>query len=65
MRDKNTLLILEMFNEKEDFMRQLFGIVTTSKSTLTIKQTVWITVRSQRKIMLTDFIDDLDYDIWK
>lgn len=34
MRDKNTLLILEMFNEKEDFMRQLFGIVTTSKETI-------------------------------
>lgn len=28
------ILILEIFNEKEDFMRQMFGIVTTSQETL-------------------------------
>lgn len=28
------ILILEIFNEKEDFMRQMFGIVTTSQDTL-------------------------------
>ena len=27
------ILILEIFNENEDFMRQMFGIVTTSKDT--------------------------------
>lgn len=30
----NMVLILEIFNEKEDFMFQLFGIVTTSQDTL-------------------------------
>ncbi len=30
-KDKDTILILEMFYEKEDFMRKLFGIVTTSQ----------------------------------
>ena len=25
------IIVLEMFNEKEDFMRQLFGIITTSQ----------------------------------
>lgn len=28
------ILILEIFNEKEDFMRQMFGIVTTSQDTI-------------------------------
>lgn len=28
------VLILEIFNEKEDFMYQMFGIVTTSQETL-------------------------------
>lgn len=27
-------MILEIFNEKEDFMYQLFGIVTTSQETI-------------------------------
>ena len=31
---ENTILILEMFHEKEDFMRKLFGIVTTSQETI-------------------------------
>ena len=30
----NTILILEMFHEKEDFMGKLFGIVTTSLVTI-------------------------------
>lgn len=34
IKDKNTILILEMFHEKEDFMRNLFGIVTTSQETI-------------------------------
>lgn len=33
IKDKETILILEMFHEKEDFMRKLFGIVTTSQET--------------------------------
>lgn len=32
MDDK--IMILEIFNEKEDFMYQLFGIVTTSQDTI-------------------------------
>lgn len=28
------ILVLEIFNEKEDFMYQLFGVVTTSQDTL-------------------------------
>lgn len=28
------IMILEIFNEKEDFMYQLFGIVTTSQETI-------------------------------
>lgn len=28
------ILVLEIFNEKEDFMYQLFGVVTTSQETL-------------------------------
>ncbi len=28
------ILVLEIFNEKEDFMFQLFGVVTTSQDTL-------------------------------
>jgi hypothetical protein len=28
------IMILEIFNEKEDFMYQMFGISTTSKETL-------------------------------
>lgn len=28
------ILVLEIFNEKEDFMFQLFGVVTTSQETL-------------------------------
>lgn len=28
------IMILEIFNEKEDFMRQMFGIVTTSQETI-------------------------------
>lgn len=27
-------MILEIFNEKEDFMRQMFGVVTTSQETI-------------------------------
>lgn len=34
MKDEETVLVLEMFHEKEDFMRKLFGIVTTSQETL-------------------------------
>ena len=34
IKDKDTILILEMFYEKEDFMRKLFGIVTTSQETI-------------------------------
>lgn len=30
----DVILILEIFNEKEDFMYQLFGVVTTSQDTL-------------------------------
>ncbi len=30
----NMIMILEIFNEKEDFMYQLFGIVTTSQETI-------------------------------
>lgn len=33
-KDEDTILILEMFHEKEDFMRKLFGIVTTSQETI-------------------------------
>ena len=31
---EDMILVLEIFNEKEDFMYQLFGIVTTSQDTL-------------------------------
>lgn len=31
MKDEYTVIILEMFNKKEDFMKKLFGIVTTSQ----------------------------------
>ena len=31
---QNIILILEIFNEKEDFMYQMFGVVTTSQETL-------------------------------
>lgn len=31
---EDMILILEIFNEKEDFMYQLFGIATTSQDTL-------------------------------
>lgn len=34
IKDSNTIIILEMFHEKEDFMRKLFGIVTTSQDTI-------------------------------
>ncbi len=34
IKDKDTILILEMFHEKEDFIRKLFGIVTTSQETI-------------------------------
>lgn len=34
VKDHEIILILEMFSEKEDFMRKLFGIHTTSKETL-------------------------------
>lgn len=34
MKDKNTVLVLDVFHEKEDFMRKLFGIVTTSQETI-------------------------------
>lgn len=34
LKDHDTILILEMFNEKEDFMRKLFGVVTTSQDTI-------------------------------
>ena len=30
----DAIMILEIFNEKEDFMYQLFGIVTTSQDTI-------------------------------
>ena len=30
----DTIMILEVFNEKEDFMYQLFGIVTTTQETI-------------------------------
>lgn len=31
---EDTVMILEVFHEKEDFMYQLFGIVTTSQETI-------------------------------
>lgn len=31
---EDMVLILEIFNEKEDFMYQLFGIITTSQETI-------------------------------
>lgn len=31
---EDTIMILEVFNEKEDFMYQLFGIVTTTQETI-------------------------------
>ena len=31
---EDVIMILEIFNEREDFMYQLFGIVTTSQDTL-------------------------------
>ena len=34
LKDADTILILEMFHEKEDFMRKLFGIVTTPQETM-------------------------------
>lgn len=34
IKDNDVILILEMFHEKEDFMRKLFGIVTTSQETI-------------------------------
>lgn len=34
MKDEDTVLVLEMFHEKEDFMRKLFGIITTSQETI-------------------------------
>lgn len=34
IKDNNTIIILEMFYEKENFMRKLFGIVTTSQDTI-------------------------------
>lgn len=34
IKDENTILILEMFHEKEDFMQKLFGINTTSQETI-------------------------------
>lgn len=34
IKDNNTIIILEMFHEKEDFMRKLFGINTTSQDTI-------------------------------
>ena len=34
MKDEGAVLVLDMFNEKEDFMRQLFGIVTTPQETI-------------------------------
>lgn len=32
--EDDAIVILEIFNEKEDFMRQMFGIITTSQETL-------------------------------
>lgn len=32
--DGNIIMILEIFNEKEDFMYKMFGVVTTSQDTL-------------------------------
>lgn len=34
IKDDDTIIILEMFHEKEDFIRNLFGIVTTSQDTI-------------------------------
>ncbi|MCM1257623.1 MAG: type II toxin-antitoxin system RelE/ParE family toxin [Roseburia sp.] len=34
IKDKDTILILDMFHEKEDFMRKMFGITTTSQETI-------------------------------
>ena len=34
IKDSDTIIILEMFHENEDFMRKLFGIVTTSQDTI-------------------------------
>lgn len=34
IKNKDTILILEMFHEKEDFMKKLFGIVTTPQETI-------------------------------
>ncbi|MDD3254130.1 MAG: type II toxin-antitoxin system RelE/ParE family toxin [Lachnospiraceae bacterium] len=31
--EKEKIVVVEMFNEKEDFMQKLFGIVTTSQET--------------------------------
>lgn len=33
IKGNNTVLVLEMFHEKEDFMRKLFGIESTSRET--------------------------------
>lgn len=34
IKGQDTVLVLEMFHEKEDFMRKLFGIITTPQETL-------------------------------
>lgn len=34
IKDDQTVLILEMFHEKEDFMRKLFGVITTTQETI-------------------------------
>lgn len=34
IKGNDAIIILEMFHEKEDFMRKLFGIVTTSQDTI-------------------------------
>lgn len=34
MLNENIVLVLEMFHEKDDFMRKLFGIITTSRETI-------------------------------
>lgn len=34
VKEEDTVLVLEMLHEREDFMRKLFGIVTTSQETI-------------------------------
>lgn len=34
VKEEDTVIVLEMLHEREDFMRKLFGIVTTSQETI-------------------------------